>query len=272
MSFIGGIRRSLYRCARWGFRRIGYDVVIRDASVDYNDFDLRREDEQLGIFSAVTPYTMTGAACIAALCRSVEYIVEHDIPGDIVECGVWKGGSSMAAALRLKQLGDTSRQLYLYDTFEGMPAPGEWDRDHKGRPGKEWEREHATDDANWLEVPLEQVRANLSTTSYPPDKIHLIKGRVEDTIPDQVPDQIAILRLDTDFYESTRHELQHLYPRLSPGGVLIIDDYGFWQGSQRAVDEYLQQHTLPLLLHRIDHSARMCVKPGLPAGSPNTNG
>jgi hypothetical protein len=96
---------------------------------------------------------------------------------------------------------------------------------------------------------------------YPEERIHFVPGRVEETLPQNAPKDIALLRLDTDWYASTKHELQHLYPRLVPGGVLIVDDYGYWQGARQAVDEYLSENGLALLLNRIDHTARIAVKP-----------
>jgi hypothetical protein len=99
------------------------------------------------------------------------------------------------------------------------------------------------------------VRQNLSTLPYPQQHFELIEGKVEETIPQQLPERIAILRLDTDWYESTRHEMEHLMPLLSPGGVLIIDDYYNWSGNQQAVDEYLEREKLPLLLTKVARSA-----------------
>ena len=92
-------------------------------------------------------------------------------------------------------------------------------------------------------------------------RIHFIRGRVEDTIPAQAPARIALLRLDTDFYESTKHELIHLFPRLVPNGVLILDDYGHWQGARKAVDEYFEDNPCRILLNRIDFAARIGIKP-----------
>jgi len=106
--------------------------------------------------------------------------------------------------------------------------------------------------------PLEEVKRNMEATGYPPAQISYIKGKVEDTLPAEAPAQIAVLRLDTDWYESTRHELVHLYPRLSPGGVLIIDDYGYWTGARKAVDEYFRDS---LFLGRIDDTGRIAIKP-----------
>jgi O-methyltransferase len=96
---------------------------------------------------------------------------------------------------------------------------------------------------------------------YPEEQIHFVEGPVEETVPGSAPAELALLRLDTDWYESTKHELEHLYPRLARGGVLILDDYGYWQGARRAVDEYLAGLDSPLLLNRIDHTARIALKP-----------
>jgi O-methyltransferase len=115
----------------------------------------------------------------------------------------------------------------------------------------------------WARAPLDEVRDVMYALPYPQAQIHFVKGKVEETIPDQAPAQIALLRLDTDWYESTRHELVHLYPRLAPGGVLILDDYGWWRGAGRATDEYFQENGPAPLLVRIDHEGRrVAVKPG----------
>ena len=166
----------------------------------------------------------------------------------------------MAAALSLLELGER-RTLHLFDTFEGMPPPGELDRDIAGATaaGLLAAEDRRTGDT-WALSPLEDVRANLLSTGYPADRIRFVPGRVEETIPAQAAAEIAILRLDTDWYGSTRHELEHLFPRLAVGGVLIIDDYGHWQGARRAVDEYLAATGARLFLARIDYTARLAIK------------
>jgi hypothetical protein len=124
---------------------------------------------------------------------------------------------------------------------------------------------YGTDEAGaslWCNASIEDVQANMARSSYPSQRIHLVKGPVESTIPGVAPDDIALLRLDTDWYESTRHELEHLFPRLVPGGVLIIDDYGHWQGARQAVDEYLAKSDVPILLNRVDYTGRIAVIPG----------
>lgn len=100
----------------------------------------------------------------------------------------------------------------------------------------------------------------MSLSVYPSEHIHFIKGKAEDTIPRHAPRQIALLRLDTDWYESTKHELEHLFHRLSPGGVIIIDDYGFWKGARKAVNEYFLDNNIAILLTRMDETGRMAIK------------
>jgi O-methyltransferase len=211
------------------------------------------------IAAKVAPYTMTSPDRVAALCLAIEYVSRRKVSGDIVECGVWKGGSSMAAAWSLLRNNDTSRTLHLFDTFEGMPPPTELDRHHDGKPAAEILAAHDRNSNYWAYSPLNEVKTNLGLTGYPTEKIRFIQGKVEGTIPAASPEKIAVLRLDTDWYESTKHELEHLYPLLSDGGVLIIDDYGYWQGARRAVDEYFTDRQ-PILLNRIDQEGRIAVK------------
>ncbi len=220
------------------------------------------EPEIASIVERVRPYTMTSPARVAALCDAVSYIVRHDIPGDIVECGVWKGGSSMAAALRLLQLNRADRALYLFDTFEGMTAPGEHDLSASSGFSAATMIKHAPKSSHLrARAVIDEVEANMFSTGYAEALTHLVKGKVEETVPAQAPQRIAILRLDTDWYESTRHELIELYPRLVSGGILIIDDYGDWQGARRAVDEYFADPARRIFLNRIDRTGRIGVKP-----------
>lgn len=220
------------------------------------------EDEVADTIRAVRRHTLTSADRIAALCDSVRYIVENDVPGDLAECGVWRGGSMMAVALTLGRLGVTDRALYGYDTYAGMPEPGAADRSsaydgysiHKRwRLYERWGRA-------WAGAGVEEVREAMESTGYPPARVHLIKGMVEDTLPSEAPEQLALLRLDTDWYASTRHELEQLYPRLTVGGVLIVDDYGHYEGARKAVDEYFTTRGEHVLLHRIDWTGRMVLK------------
>ena len=167
----------------------------------------------------------------------------------------------MAMALTLLRLNVTDRDLFLYDTFEGMTAPGDEDVKHTGQRAAELLADPGSGEHYRAAASLEEVRDAVLGVGYPEGRIHFVKGPVEATLPEEAPAQIALLRLDTDWYASTKHELVHLYPRLVPGGVLIVDDYAYWQGSRQAVDEYLEEHGLPLLLNRVDYTARIAVKP-----------
>jgi O-methyltransferase len=251
----------------------GLNRVLRYAGVAINQIGTRGTVEGSGfvdvepwvarIIEKAAPFTMTSDERISALCHAVRYVTKHNIPGDIVECGVWRGGSMMAAALTLLGEHDLTRTLYLFDTFEGMPPPADIDRAAgSGRSASLLLEEADESSLIWAHALLEDVCANLASTNYPADRIRFIRGRVEDTIPTEAPEKIAVLRLDTDWYASTRHELIHLYPRLSVGGVLVIDDYGHWEGARKAVDEYINDNRLLILLQRIDYTGRIAVKTG----------
>ena len=221
-------------------------------------------DADLRALHAISHLTMTSVERRHALLQAVRHITRHRLPGSVVECGVWRGGSMVLAAETLLRAGDTTRQLFLFDTFEGMPPPTTKDVDPLGNPAsmllqKDTRTRQQSD--LWAEAPLDRVRAHLTATGYPQTHLHFIKGRVEDTLPAQAPSQIALLRLDTDWYESTRHELQHLYPRVVSGGIVIIDDYGFWSGARLAVDEFLKHCPDALFLNRIDDTGRLFIKP-----------
>lgn len=220
------------------------------------------------IAGQVRMYTMTGPFRVHALLDAVGYVVARDLPGAFVECGVWRGGSVMAMLLKLMQLGVTDRDVYLYDTFDGMTAPTAADTSAFEPPAAQtFDRAQHEGQRAWNHLFNETmfteqtVRDTLLATGYPAERLHFVKGPVEQTIPATMPERIALLRLDTDWYESTRHELQHLYPRVAEAGVLIIDDYGHWEGCRKAVEEYFGSgHTQRPLFSRIDYSACIAVK------------
>ena len=213
------------------------------------------------IIKRVRSFTMTSAERISALCHAIRYVTKNKIPGDIVECGVWRGGSMMAAALSLQAEQDLSRTLHLFDTFAGMSPPSYIDRTILlGKAASLLLGEAEGSSLIWACASIDDVRANMAVTNYPAERVKFIEGRVEDTIPKEAPEQIAILRLDTDWYESTKHELIYLYPKLSIGGALIIDDYGYWEGARKAVDDYINENGLVIFLQRIDDTGRIAVK------------
>ena len=156
----------------------------------------------------------------------------------------------------------TSREVYLFDTFEGMPPPKDVDRTADGTFARTL-LESDPDKTGWVwaVAGIDDVRRNMGSTGYPQDRLKYVKGPVETTIPALAPaGPIALLRLDTDWYESTKHELAHLFPLLCEGGILIVDDYGLWQGARKAVDEFFTTLGRPYYLNRIDYTGRLLVK------------
>jgi len=212
----------------------------------------------LELWEQVQEYTMISVERAFAVFQSVQYICTNNIEGDWVECGVWKGGASMLAALCFMKLSDFYPHLWLYDTFTGMTAPDEHDRIAvSGQAVSERNPE------GWWAAGLEDVRQNLLSTGYPGEKLHFIKGDVEETLIKEKPADISLLRLDTDWYASTYAELKHLYPCLKKGGVLLIDDYGHFTGARKAVDQYFSELQINPLLQRVDYTGRICTKSSL---------
>lgn len=233
-------------------RRLGYELQrTHQESLEEFFWELHTEARSMTMSSRERQY---------ALFKAVEYLVKSGIPGDFVECGVWRGGSAYIIAKTLLSLGSSSRQLFLYDTYAGMSEPTEKDVSGSGKASARWKALIRDGYNAWDYAPLDEVKANIERTGYPSEKVTYIIGKVEDTIPGVIPNQIALLRLDTDWYESTRHELEHLFPRLVTGGVLLLDDYGHWQGAREAVDEYLESNGISLYLNPIDYTGRIGIK------------
>ena len=235
---------------------VGKPAATQATSQFPDDYD----DELCEVIRMVRPYTMTSPDKLHALITATRYLSRHDVAGAVVECGVWRGGSMHAVARTLNGFGDHSRDLYLFDTFEGMPPPTEKDVRMDGKTAQDLLAGSSKDKTIWAYATLEDVRAGFDTVPYPSERVHYVAGKVEDTIPSGAPESIALLRLDTDWYDSTRHELEHLYPRLVSGGILIIDDYGSWQGAKQATDEFLEQTGARLLMLRAGRG-RIAVKP-----------
>lgn len=228
------------------------------------------ESEFLEIWKKVTPYTMISMERGYNIYKSVEYIVKNKISGNFIECGVWKGGACMLMTLSLLAFEDKiERKLYLYDTFSGMTEPSE--NDKVAFSGKEmlkrWKesRDEKKRTSLWA-ASLEEVKKNILTVGYPETLVEYCKGDVCHTLDIKVPEKIALLRLDTDWYESTKKELEILFPKLEKGGILIIDDYGHFTGAKKAVDEYFDcrkpdsEKNKGIFLGRIDYTGRVSVK------------
>lgn len=213
---------------------------------------MKKED----FISLVSPYTMTSLERISELYNSLEYIRLNNIDGDLVECGVWKGGNILGIIEYLYYYQITNKKVWLFDTFKGMTPPENIDIDLTGN--------NASDIMHISIVkaysPLEEVKSNLSFSNFPQEKIIFVQGDVSETLLDKknIPNKISLLRLDTDWYKSTKDELVYLYPKLVNKGVLIIDDYGHWKGSKQATDEYFSNHNIHF--HQIDYTGIKIIK------------
>jgi O-methyltransferase len=262
MTIGAAARRRAGRIAQRVLRPLGYELtrVHEDTSGSQPELPPDFSREEVETYREVAPNTMTSPERIQALIAATRYVVQADVPGAIVECGVWKGGSMMAVARTLLNLGVKDRELFLFDTFEGMTEPTDEDVMWTGGRASELLPRHAVEERIWGVAPLDVVKANVLGVGYDPGRVTFVQGPVERTLPDRAPERIALLRLDTDWYASTKHELEELFPRLSPGGILIIDDYGHWLGARQATDEYLAEHAIPLLLSRVDYTARIAIK------------
>lgn len=224
------------------------------------DFPVETTKEEKEIIKLSDKYSMTGSIRMWALLQAVKKVIRNKIEGDIVECGVWKGGNLILCQKYLN-LQNVSIKIHGFDNFEGMVKPKEIDTDYRNVPASEMHSLFKKDKNknSWAYCSLEDVNKNINET-VPKHNIKLIKGIVEKTLlePKNLPEKISILRLDTDFYESTKIELEILYPKLVSGGFLIIDDYGHFKGCRKAVDEYFKDD-LPYL-HYVDYSCRVIIK------------
>jgi len=244
-------------------QNFGYDIRKKSSFDTPQEFPSDFLENEIKIIKKVKPFTLTTDERIYSIIHATKYIIDNHVPGDIVECGVWRGGSMMAVAHTLLKEKKSDRNLYLFDTFEGMSKPTDIDISADGKKNakiKFEKNKKSEDSSDWCFASLDEVKKNMINTGYNSEKLHFIKGKVENTLPEHIPKQIAILRLDTDWYESTKHELIHLFPKLVSGGVLILDDYGHWEGAKKAIDEYISQNKIQILLNRIDDTCRMAIK------------
>lgn len=227
---------------------------------NYNHSDFSKIEET--IIQIAKAFTMTSRERMVSLIRALDYVIKNEIEGDFVECGVWRGGSAMIMAKMLMDKNISTINLYLYDTFDGMSEPTEQDISFQGEKAKDLlnSRGKNEEDVIWAYATLEDVKQNVLSTNISSDQVHFVKGKVEETIPQTIPNKISLLRLDTDWYESTYHELKYLFPKLVVGGVLIIDDYGHWEGARKAVDQYFTENNIKILLNRIDYTGRIGIK------------
>jgi O-methyltransferase len=224
-------------------------------------------EEERAIVDRCRPYSLATSDRIVATMDAVEYAARRGVEGAFVECGVWRGGSVLAMILTLRRIGADDRDIFLFDTFSGMTEPSAFDTSRFDQPAhKTWRDAVKAGRRAWDALFREEafgqehVEELLVGAGYPRERLHFVVGPVEETLPSKAPDAISLLRLDTDWYESTRHELEHLYPKIVRSGVLIVDDYGHWDGARLAVDEYFTRQASPLLFARSDYTGRIAVK------------
>jgi O-methyltransferase len=230
----------------------GDKVGVSDLEEDFFD-DLER----------VRQFTMTSVERLYSLWDSVRYVARAGLDGDLVEAGVWRGGSVMLMALALIRAKKTESTLWLFDTFAGLPRPDpELDIDILGNRAIDgWTpRSFSEDQAHWAYADEADVRANMARTDYPQEKLRFVVGKVEKTIPDKAPEKISLLRIDTDWHASYDHILPHLYDRVVPGGIIIFDDYGQFLGARKAVDDFIANKNIVSPMIRVDYSCRMMIK------------
>ena len=252
----------LKKSVNWALNKKGYEIskAKKRTTIESQYPEITPSEKR--VVEQTRPYTMTTLERQWALIQSLRHVKQHNVGGDIVECGVWRGGNLILATLYGKELND-QRVVWGFDTFEGMSAPEDIDQrlvDDSSAFGK-FEESQTQSYNDWCYCSIEDVKSHIQSFDVPDSNIKLIKGKCEDTlkVAENLPEEISILRLDTDWYESTRTELEVLYPRLSNNGVLIIDDYGHWKGAKKAVDEYFDGANL--FMHRIDYTCRLIIKP-----------
>jgi hypothetical protein len=252
------IKRSIVKL----LNQFGYSI---QSTSRRSDFAVELDDNDIDLINFVidSGYTMTTLPRLINTVKSCRYVVENNIAGDFVECGVWRGGNSILAKCLFEQL-SSNKSVWMFDTFEGMTAPTEYDVKalDKVHAGKKFEDSQKDTHNDWCYASLEDVKNNCLNSNLKLDRLNFVKGDVTETltIKENIPTEIAILRLDTDWYESTKFELEVLYPILSVGGVLIIDDYGSWEGAKKAVDEYFSAFDYKPLFNVIDHTGRSAIK------------
>lgn len=242
-------------------RKLGVQVSRINSNQIRLPIEASQEDAEF--IASLRPFTMTSAERLWSLLNAVRYVQDEQIPGDFAECGVWRGGSIMAMAGELMRQGRTERQIWLYDTFAGMTSPTSVDIEAgTGITADKMLASTEVGDGNnvWCVAGRADVESNIRSTGYPIDKFRFVQGDVVETLQTSTPEQLSILRLDTDWYESTSASLEILYPKLTIGGVCILDDYGHWQGARKAVDEYFQRSGFRPYMHPIDYSGRVFVK------------
>jgi hypothetical protein len=225
----------------------------------YDDEEAARQ-----ALAVVDAYTMTSYERLVTLWQQVRYLDRAGIPGCLVECGTWQGGASGMMALAHLAAGQPTRALHLFDSFMGLPEP---DHQKDGTAAIDYAAGKASGNLESIGRCVGPLEVNQQLIGriikYPPDLTHYHVGWFQDTVPPAaaVIGPIALLRLDGDWYESTKICLERLYPAVSSGGLVVIDDYGKWSGCRQAVDEFMAGLARPLLLNYVDPAGRYFIVP-----------
>jgi O-methyltransferase len=209
-------------------RRVEYDPLARETGRDW----------------PAEAETMVGRRRLDHLQACVATVVKDDVPGDLMETGVWRGGASILMRATLEAYGDRGRRVWLADSFEGLPPPDP--TNFPADAGLDLHRKR------FLAVPLDEVKRNFARYGLLDDRVRFLPGWFRDTLRSAPVTRLSILRMDGDLYESTWQALESLYPRLSLGGFAVVDDYGSVEACRRAVDEYRSRHGVVEPIEAID--------------------
>jgi O-methyltransferase len=204
------------------------------------DAGAREEGEEWPLLAQ----TMAGRKRLDNLQQCIEQVLQNNVAGDLIETGVWRGGSAILMRAVLRAYGVANRRVWVADSFAGLPPP-----DPAKYPADAGDKHHRIEN---LAISLETVRANFERYGLLDDQVHFLKGWFKDTLPTAPIEKLAVVRLDGDMYESTMDGLVHLYPKLQPGGFLIVDDYGALSACRKAVHDYRQKHGVIEEIQTID--------------------
>ena len=242
-------------------RNFFYPVEATKRDIEIIDHILNPKDNRDPIKK--NALSMVSVDRLWAVMQATKYIVKNNLKGDLVECGVWKGGCSLAMAMVLKDL-KVNKKIFLFDTFMGMTEPTDYDKTCDDVSAKKKFEESQTSSQNkWCYASIEDVKEEFRKLNLE-NNVVFIKGDVLDTLNNEenIPNRISLLRLDTDWYESTKHEMRILFPRLQKNGILLIDDYGHWQGTRKAIEEYFSENSQynNYLIWKTDFTGRGLIK------------
>jgi hypothetical protein len=242
----------------------GFKIVRLSEQPDFVfPLEADEEDRKLLRYVIENNLSMISVEGLWSTLSAAKYVCENQVEGDFVECGVWRGGNAIIAAEIFRRYG-SAKKVYLFDTFSGMTEPTQEDQGLlDGKPAILQYLESDKETHNeWCHASISEVQMNFAKRGLLHSNVLFIQGDVADSLRDarNLPEVISILRLDTDWYESTKLELEALFPRVSQGGCVIVDDYGYWSGSKKATDEYFNGQKSKPLFHVTDATRRIGVK------------